>query len=49
MYSCLAPTKIVCENYKCIGVNEQIDEQANEEQESSLTSAEIQEANTIFE
>lgn len=49
MYSCLAPTKIVCENYKCIGVNEQINEQANEEQESSLTSAEIQEANTIFE
>jgi hypothetical protein len=49
MYSCLAPTKIVCENYKCTGVNEQIDEQVDEEQESALTNAEIQEANTIFE
>lgn len=48
-YSCLAPTKIVCENYKCTSINEQINEENNTTEKVSLSNAEIQEANSIFE
>ena len=46
MYSCLAPKKIACENYKCTAV---FDEQNNDNEDNKLSSEEIKEANSIFE
>ena len=44
MYSCLAPEKITCENYKCTSVNG--DNKAPEKE--GLQNSEVQEANAIF-
>lgn len=50
MYSCLAPKKIACENYKCTAVFENQNNAAEENTAggNGLSKDEIQEANAIF-
>jgi len=48
MYKCMAPEKIVCEDYKCKAVTQEQKDSSKEVSKNGLSSEELNEANTIF-